>query len=622
MSQTQGEFTSLLIRRKVVSAAQLEGARKLQRQTGSKLEDVLVQFGYASSEQVRSVLAEMYSVPMIDLTALTIPPEIIERIPESVARENRVIPIADDGSVLTVAISDPDDQDTIQKLQFILNKDIQVVLAPLDQIIAAINRHYGRTEVESVDSMLAEFTDTAIDFSESESIFQTDFEPPHMISVDESEASVLSDSDTALESSSFCLSLDDELKAADSSPVLACLAQAPDEKTRTVRDRCVTRQATIRYYHRMNPERMFPLLVVISRKAIQEVVKRHVAQKQSESFQVTLDSMVEIEPILPGCYCFPTKEQVRIQPGETTARFWVVPHVLGEVMHARVVVRQDGRVLAEVPLEIRVVKQTITLFMGAMNLLVPFVSTVAKQSHLSFLPSSDEGFGLYAALAGWVLLALSPEVLTGLLLTATLALYLWFRPRQRDVFWDIQPAAPDPSRPRSDPADDDRPEPVKRDVVLATSDSDHQAALFAEANRLFVKKDYPAALKFYESGLSRGKTTMKIYHHASLAAWQSGQPGRALAILQEAEARLGTAKLGGSIWYNMGCFATRLGRFSEACRYLQQAVDRGFKDRNKFESDPDLEALRWQPDFKRLLRALPRKPGTLGGGRVPQRTAG
>jgi type IV pilus assembly protein PilB len=66
-------------------------------------------------------------------------------------------------------MSDPSDFDTVQKLQFILNKDIQPVLAPREQIIEAINRHYGQTETESVDSMLAEFTDTAIDFTETDS---------------------------------------------------------------------------------------------------------------------------------------------------------------------------------------------------------------------------------------------------------------------------------------------------------------------------------------------------------------------------------------------------------------------------------------------------------------------
>jgi hypothetical protein len=36
-----------------------------------------------------------------------------------------------------------------------------------------------------------------------------------------------------------------------------------------------------------------------------------------------------------------------------------------------------------------------------------------------------------------VFAALTPEVLGGLLLVLTLLMYLWFRPRQRDVFWDI-----------------------------------------------------------------------------------------------------------------------------------------------------------------------------------------
>src|SRR4030095_1582403 len=51
---------------------------------------------------------------------------------------------------------------------FILNKDIQPVLAAREQIVEAINRHYGQTETESVDSMTQELTDTQIDVTEIE----------------------------------------------------------------------------------------------------------------------------------------------------------------------------------------------------------------------------------------------------------------------------------------------------------------------------------------------------------------------------------------------------------------------------------------------------------------------
>src|SRR5205823_389106 len=94
------------------------------------------------------------------------------KVPESVARENTVIPHAVDGNVLKIVTADPENFETLQKLQFILNMDIQPVLAPREQIVEAINRHYGQSETESVDSMLAEFTDTAIDFTETEATQQ------------------------------------------------------------------------------------------------------------------------------------------------------------------------------------------------------------------------------------------------------------------------------------------------------------------------------------------------------------------------------------------------------------------------------------------------------------------
>ena len=141
---------------------------RLAQQTGAKLQDALVKLGYATHEQVMSAIAEFHGLQFVDLTEVTIPPAVIELVPESVARENVVLPLSQENGTLKIIMSDPTDFDTVQKLQFILNKDIQPVLAAREQIIEAINRHYGQTETESVDSMLAEFTDTAIDFTETE----------------------------------------------------------------------------------------------------------------------------------------------------------------------------------------------------------------------------------------------------------------------------------------------------------------------------------------------------------------------------------------------------------------------------------------------------------------------
>src|SRR5207245_6643333 len=148
---------------------QIQEAKALQQQTGAKLQDAIVKLGYASVEDVMSAIAEFHNLQFVNLTDVTIPAAVVELVPESVARENVVMPMSQENGSLKIIMSDPTDFDTMQKLQFILNKDIQPVLASREQLIEAINRHYGQTETESVDSMLQEFTDTAIDFTETES---------------------------------------------------------------------------------------------------------------------------------------------------------------------------------------------------------------------------------------------------------------------------------------------------------------------------------------------------------------------------------------------------------------------------------------------------------------------
>jgi hypothetical protein len=102
-----------------------------------------------------------------DASALTASPAIVELIPESVARENLVFPLRLEGPVLYVAAVDPGDLMIRDKLTFILNKDIRLVRHPRERIQEAINRHYGQTETESVDSYLTEFTDTAIEYTQT-----------------------------------------------------------------------------------------------------------------------------------------------------------------------------------------------------------------------------------------------------------------------------------------------------------------------------------------------------------------------------------------------------------------------------------------------------------------------
>ena len=167
MAKKKAEYTEILMRQGLVSPEQINEAKQMAKESGIKLQDALVRLGYATGEDVSRAIAEQNGLAYINVSEVTIPPAVIELVPESVARENAVLPLSESDGHLTVIISDPWDIDTIDKLRFILNKQIDLALAPRESILEAINHYYGQTIAESADSMLQEFTDTAIDFTET-----------------------------------------------------------------------------------------------------------------------------------------------------------------------------------------------------------------------------------------------------------------------------------------------------------------------------------------------------------------------------------------------------------------------------------------------------------------------
>ncbi len=158
------DWTEILIRRGIIGPDQLEEAQR----AGGAVEDSLVKLGYAEAEDIIKAKAEQHGLPFIELREIEIPPSVIELVPESLARENIVMPLAQGSGTIKVIMHDPLGFETIEKLRFVLNREIEVALAPKEAIVEAINKYYGRSssETESVDSMLQEFTDTAIDFAE------------------------------------------------------------------------------------------------------------------------------------------------------------------------------------------------------------------------------------------------------------------------------------------------------------------------------------------------------------------------------------------------------------------------------------------------------------------------
>jgi len=168
MAKKKESYIDILIREGIVSPDQIREAENMARDNGERVTDCIVRLGYATGEEVMRAVAQEHGHDYVDLNEVDIPPHVVELVPESVARENVIMPMAEDNGSLQVLVSDPQDFETLEKLRFILNRQIDIAVSSREAISEAINKYYGQTGEESADSMLQEFTDTAIDFTETE----------------------------------------------------------------------------------------------------------------------------------------------------------------------------------------------------------------------------------------------------------------------------------------------------------------------------------------------------------------------------------------------------------------------------------------------------------------------
>jgi len=161
MSDLRKGFAQQLIEEGLVTKSQIKEALKVQKEQGGKLGDLLVQLGHLGETDRVAVLGKQFGMPVIDLDTYSIDPMVVDLLPRSVARKHQVMALGrdeDQENLIKVAITDPLDFEALDNLRFILNSEIQPVLASPEAVRRAIDNFYEAT-VETVDNLLTEFTD-------------------------------------------------------------------------------------------------------------------------------------------------------------------------------------------------------------------------------------------------------------------------------------------------------------------------------------------------------------------------------------------------------------------------------------------------------------------------------
>jgi type IV pilus assembly protein PilB len=153
----------LLLENGLITEEQLEEALFEQKKSGLPLGTILTQKGIITEQQLIEAIEFQLGVPHVKLENFLIEKEVIDLVPEELARRYKVMPLKKRGNRLTLAMADPLDYFAIDDIRMTVGMSIDPVIATRSSLDQAIEKYYGfqhsLTEVlkdVSVDEMTEE----------------------------------------------------------------------------------------------------------------------------------------------------------------------------------------------------------------------------------------------------------------------------------------------------------------------------------------------------------------------------------------------------------------------------------------------------------------------------------
>jgi type IV pilus assembly protein PilB len=143
----------ILIDLGLIDEQQLETMLEEQPSRGDLLGRIGLALGFYSDEQLGEALAEQWGTEFVTLYDREIAPEVIATISEPMAQLYRVVPLALDGSRLTIASAEPQKIQIADELRTLLGYDIHVCVATEAEIEKAIGKLYSSAS-DSVESLV------------------------------------------------------------------------------------------------------------------------------------------------------------------------------------------------------------------------------------------------------------------------------------------------------------------------------------------------------------------------------------------------------------------------------------------------------------------------------------
>lgn len=155
MSAKLGE---VLLKEGLITPQQLKEALDYQRAHGGRLGSIFVSLGMVQDEAITAVLSRQYGVPAVNLDLFDVDPNAVRLLPEETARKYMVMPLARNGSTMTLAMVDPANVFAIDDIKFMTGLNIDQVVVSELSLERALARYYAPEKGLVLAEKMSEFS--------------------------------------------------------------------------------------------------------------------------------------------------------------------------------------------------------------------------------------------------------------------------------------------------------------------------------------------------------------------------------------------------------------------------------------------------------------------------------
>ncbi len=144
----------VLIEGKLISEEQYKAAEELSKRESKHVQQVLVEQKLIQELRLLKVLADEWGFKAVDLTKMELPAEVVQLLPEALARKQLCMPFARQDNALFLAMTDPRDFLIIEDIGLRTGLEVKPYLALAPWILSSLDKVYGKQDSAQVAQLV------------------------------------------------------------------------------------------------------------------------------------------------------------------------------------------------------------------------------------------------------------------------------------------------------------------------------------------------------------------------------------------------------------------------------------------------------------------------------------